>query len=255
MINPVFSLELFTIVSLLLVGLCLFLTHKFVKEKYRKICYLFSALACLFVHYSDYLFDVINGTAGEIPGNLFLPEWPCNVIMWIVFALSILLFFKETMVTNYLLYISFWVGGLCSIIGIAANFNFMSNPDFGDWDIMKGLLSHVFLCYCCFYSMVEGKVKYKFFKVTLAMLIGLLLFIFCANLSVFVLERLGRDSSGTMLSPPFESMPWLNLYVICILSFVIWVGVATLFEIVKFEKGERWFDRVEDIKDELVGAK
>ena len=119
---------------------------------------------------------------------------------------------------------------------------------------MKGLLSHVFLVYCCLYPASEKMVGYNFIRITFSMLITDLLFIGCGIFSQKMHLLLGRDPGGTMLDPPFETMPWLGLHVILILSTVLWIIGATIYETIKFPRGDRWYSHLDEIMDDLRGA-
>ena len=59
---------------------------------------------------------------------------------------------------------------------------------------------------------------------------------------------LDKDPSGTMMSPPFESMPWLRMYTILPICLVLWIVGATIYESIRYEKGSRWWNKINNIK-------
>lgn len=249
----VLKLELFSLISVALVVLALFITHKYVSSDKRKYCYLISTILCILTHYSYFIYQVITNTVTEVPANLYLPEWPCNIMMWLILVVAILNFCKDSIVKTYLLYITSWVGVFCAFFGLCLNTNYLSYPHLDDFNIFKGLLSHVFLLYCCLYPFVEGKAKYNFYRVTLSAIITGVLFIVCGYYTKHVLKLLDREVSGSIFNAPFDSLPWLNFYTMFPVVILMWAIGCAIFECIKYKKGERWFNRLKNIPKELKG--
>lgn len=240
-------LETFSFISFAFVALCLFLTNKYIKPQHRKYVFIGFSILTVFLHYSSFLFQVITGnTPTYIPGNLFLPEWPCNVIMWLVFVSIFLILFDKNKVSQVIYDICFWIGAPCAVFGLVINFNFLGNPNLLDYDILKGLLSHVTLLYCCVFLFVEKYTNFDSLRIGVSAIIGCILFIVCANYSRLINIALGRGEGGTMLESPFDSLPWLNLYVICIGALLLYTIGITIYELICYPKDKLWFNKIKN---------
>ena len=97
----------------------LLLAHIYVKkQEHKNLILLLSAIITIVLHYSDLYVDYFtNNGEASIGSNHILPVFACNVMMWLLFACSLIknkdgFWFK--VIAEY----CFYAGVVCGIIGI-----------------------------------------------------------------------------------------------------------------------------------------
>lgn len=140
------KLLLFTLASFIFLFIVLFLSKRYIKKKKtRDLMILISAIVTIIIHYSIILYDYFMGNPIQIDNTMYLPVYPCNVMMWVALVIGVIN--KEGKVFSYLSEFMAFAGTICGVIGLGFNTNFLNNSDFSDYSILKGLLSHVTLLY------------------------------------------------------------------------------------------------------------
>ncbi len=227
------QLFIFTVISVITVAIGLILAKKHVKsERGKDLLFIIVAVITVLIHFTSVFVSVIKGEPIELLDTYYLPVYPCNIIMWQNLVIALLIAFRwKGKVLNVLANGTFFIGTVCAFVGIALNENFLSNPSFTDLDILKGLLSHVTLLFCSLYVFVG-----KFFSVTglknfMPLVIQALIFGLCGVYTNKVKAILGHNDVNSMFMerPPFENLPFINVYtcvpVILLIFFVIFLVI------------------------------
>ena len=218
--------NLYMIISGILTAALLVLFARYAKDDQTKNRILkFFAILTVMVHYSDLWVEYFsNGGTAEIENNQILPVYPCNVVMWMLLAAS-LLKNKNSIPFQLLSEFCFYGGTICSVVGIVLNINFGHNPTLADYDILKGMLSHSTMLVGCLYMLVGGFIKVRIFNV-LSVAAGLATFVLCGVFVNTLYESFGMESPDGMWlkSNPYISISpmilglWLLIGLFCVLS-------------------------------------
>ena len=246
----IFKLTLFSLCALFLVVIAIILIKRYVhNEKTKNSIFIVMAIITVLIHYSAMFVHFYNGDF-FIEDNLFLPVYPCNVMMWINFIL-IFLIGKKNKAFKILAEFSFWSGTICGFIGLCLNKNFLNTPLFSDYDILKGLLSHVTMIFCSVYLGTCGYVKIKTIDNFKSLLIGCVILALSSFVSDYILEQMGREAVNGMLLKPLEETPIANFYCISLAGAILFFVISTIYESYVY-KEEAWFKtiRKREEKDE-----
>jgi len=234
--NKYVILFLFTILSMLVIGVGLFLCKRYIKEtkiKTRNIIYFSFTLLTVFLHYLPLIYYAVLGKA-VIRVNHYLPVYPCNVIMWQNLILCFFIFINkyQNKIFNFFAIALVLLGILCTFIGIAFNYNFLDTPSLANIDILCGLLSHVTLLFCCLYLIVMKYIRINGIKNILSAMSEGLLFFLCGLYSNAVIAAQGKASENSMFlqHPPFEKYPFINACTIFIAACLLYLVVLYIFE-------------------------
>lgn len=248
------KLTVFNFILLFIIAGLLFLTKRTVKsERAQKILLLVSAAVTIIFHYSTFIFHCITGGAAldymrDNP-NLLLPIYPCNVVMWSCLALGLLK--KQNsklaeLLTDYI----FWFGIFSTLVGMFANVDFIKNPTLADYDITKSIVAHATLLFNVLLLAVFGRVRIDFFrnmKNMLLSVIGMYVIGLYCNLVFKVLvspEKAYDVNSMFIIHSPFEGLGFLTYPIIAAVALILYFILFTVCDLIKREKGERWFDKM-----------
>ena len=217
------------------------ITEEKIKDKVLKI----TSLAVVFIHYSILWYDFLTTGEADAGGTMLFPIYPCNVIMWL---LVIVAFNKnrESKVYRILADFCFYVGTFCGIIGIVINENFLNNPNFLDYDIFKGLLSHSVMVFGCMYLFIMGYIKVNALNNTISAVFGLLMFLCIGMLVNGLYSIFGLDPVNSMYLQelPFPELPFINTFTIGIGGVIIVFILSNIFESVYLEKENRVLNKI-----------
>lgn len=234
------KLLLFTILSIVIVAISLFFANKYVKkQKSKNILFIIVSCLTVLIHYSSIVYEAVNKLEIEIIDTYYLPVYPCNIIMWQCLLISFLLIFNErTKLLTLLSNATFIIGSVCAFVGIAFNKNFLNTPDFADFDILKGLISHVTLLFCCIYLLIGGYVKFSWLKIFNSLFFQSIVFALCGIYTNLVLSITNQESVNSMYmqSPPIESMPYINVYTVIPTILVTYLIVYLIVKSIKKHK-------------------
>ena len=193
-------------------------------------------------HYSSLLHNLISGEKLEIENNMILPVYPCNVFMWLGFITALIRNKKSKLFLTLAEFV-FLGGTVCGSIGIFFNVNFLNNPTFHDFDIVKGLISHLIMVLGCLYLFVMNYVKINVISNLKSCFVGLCILVICGlyvNLVYYALE-LEPINAMFMQKPPFENLPYFNFFVMGIIGLFLVLLFTLSYELIFYKKEERSF--------------
>lgn len=247
------SFLLLTILSIslyVIIGLVLFLIRKYIKPVKYELIFIVMSLLTVLLHYIEVIINLIRGVDFEFTSNLYLPVYPCNAIMWLN-VIIIFFIFKKGKVFEVLATVSLFIGTTCGIIGLSFNENFLSNPVLSDIGILKGLLSHATMIFCCLSLGVLGFVKIRVIRSTLYSLFGFVYFFLCDLYSNFVLRLRGLEEvDNYFIRGSMEEVPFINFYTISLIGLILLILITFAYELVFVEKEERSFYNLKKKGDE-----
>lgn len=248
-IDMLFDLKhiLFIVFSFVALIITFILCKLFIKDPKKKdIVLKVAAILTLIIHYSPLYVDYFTTGRAEIASPMILPLYPCNVAMWL---LVIVAFYKnkESKVFRVLAEITFYLGLVGGVCGIAFNEIYANNPTFADWDVLNGLLSHVTLLLGCIYLLIGGYIKIRVANV-ISIIIGLLLLFVDGLLMIGLYKIFNQEPVNCMflLDPPLASVPFLNTYVIGLIAIVLFFAITAIYEQIALKKEERWYTKLKE---------
>ena len=223
----------------------LILCKVFIKNPIKKdIVLKIAAILTLILHYSPLYVDFFKTGSAEIIDTMLLPVYPCNVAMWFLVIVAFCKnkqgkFFKTVAV------ITFYLGVIGGILGIAFNEIYSHTPTLADWDVLHGLLSHVTLLFGCIFVLVGGYIKIRVSNL-IPIFIGEVLLIVDGYLIIGLFTLCGIEPVNCMflLEPPLANLPWLNVYVIGVFALILFFAITALVEQFAVKKGERWYNKI-----------
>ncbi len=254
------TLILFNLMLLIIIGALLFLVKKTVKtERAQSVLLLISALITIVFHYSTLIFHALTG--GDALGyleenpNLLLPIYPCNLVMWACLVLGILRN-KESRLARLLIDYIFWFGIFSTLVGMFVNVDFINNPTLADYDITKSIVAHATLLFNLLLLAVFGKIKADFLRNMKSMIISVFVMYavgFYCNLVFKTLvspERAYDVNSMFIIHSPFDGVGFLTYPIIAAVALVLYFLLFTVCELIKKEKGSRWFNTIRKPKNQ-----
>lgn len=248
------KLTIFNFFLLAIISALLITVKKTVKsEKWQNILLLISASVTILFHYSSLIFRVITGGDAieylKNNPNLILPIYPCNVVMWSCLIIGIIKN-KSSRIFDILADYIFWFGIFSTLVGMFANVDFIMNPTLKDYEITKSIVAHATLLFNVLLLPLFGKIKIDFFKNMKNMLLSVIgmyaIGLYC-NLVFRVLvspEKAYDVNSMFIIHSPFDGLEFLTYPIIALVALVLYFILFTVCDIIKNEKGERWFDKL-----------
>ena len=248
------ELTLFNVIQLIIIAALLIFSKKFFKsQKSQNILLLVSSIVTILFHYSTFIFCLFTGNGAfeymKDNPNLLLPIYPCNVVMWSCLILA-LIRDDNSKVKQLLVDYSFWFGIFSTLVGMFANVDFIMNPTFADYDIVKSIVAHATLLFNVLLLAVFGRINFSFsrnMKNMLLSVIGMYVIGLYCNLvfEVLVSREAAYDvNSMFIIHSPFEGLDFLTYPVIAAMGLVLYFLLFTSCELFKYKKGERWFDKL-----------
>lgn len=247
------KLFIFNIIVICFIILILIILKKKIKtEKGFSILIIILPTLTILCHYSSILVHFIKDHSGlqHIVNNpsLILPIYPCNVCMWCLLILG-LAYRKNNRFVRFLIDYCFYVGVVCAVVGMFANIDFIRDPSFANFDVLKATLSHCFLLLNILALPTFKKVKIdlpvNIINIVISIIMLFVLGCYC-NLVVSVFG--GTDYANTVnsmfiLHTPFENIKFLTFGPISIATIILYFGVFSLLELIKYPKENRWYKR------------
>ena len=238
------KLIIFSVICLLIVIIIMCIIKKYEKnEKRLDLYFIISSILTVLIHYSVLIVKFRNGDY-FIEDNLFLPVYPCNVMMWVNLVLCFLII-KKGKAFNILATFSMYVGTMCGIIGLCFNTNFLNTPYFSDYSILKGLLSHVTLIFSSLYLGLFGYIKINTLKNSKGLLIGAIILALSSVVSMQVLTKMNREPVNGMLIKPLAEAPYVNFYMICLVGLILYLIFTSIYEAIVY-KDDAWFRNIKE---------
>ena len=238
---------LFMIFSFIGLAITFVLCKLFVKNQNKKDFILkFAAIITVAIHYSPMYVDFFKTGSATLYETMLFPLYPCNVAMWLLLIVAFIKN-KNSKVFKVLAEITFYLGLVGGILGIALNEIYANNPTFAEWDVLHGLISHVTLLLGSVWLLVGGYIKIRVNNV-FSVLIGFTILL----VDGWVLIGLYRLCNFTpvncmfLLEPPLAGAPFLNTYVIGIGVTLIIFIITCLVEQFALKKEERWYSKIKE---------
>ena len=215
------------------------------KHSLNLIAIKFFAVLTLVIQYSPLWIDFLTLGSATVDADMLFPIHPCNICMWLLMLSSIFIENKSRGAT-ILRDFTFWGGVVCGTIGTVFNFNFIANPDLGNYFILKGLLTHTTMVAGCILLFTSGIVKIRVSRGVLSVFCGLCLFAidgFLINL-IYSSFNLPPCNSMYLLEAPFNEIPWLTTPVIGLFAMITVFIISAVFEQFALPKEKRWYKRL-----------
>ena len=233
---------LYMVISGILTAALLVLFSQYVKKGLTKNKILkFFAIITVMIHYSNLWVDYFsNGGSATVENNHILPVYPCNVVMWMLLAAS-LLPNKKGLPFQLLGEFCFYGGTICSVIGVALNTNFGNTPTLADYDILKGLLSHSTMLVGCLYLLTGRFIKIRVFN-AISVAAGLATFVLCGFFVNTLYEAFGLEAPDGMWlkSNPYLPVSPMLLGLIFVLALFC---ILSLWEL-RLPAEQRWYHKL-----------
>lgn len=247
------KLFIFNGAMLVVIAALLFTVKKTVKTKRaERILLIVAALVTILFHYSELIFRVITNNGAMLylqdNRNLILPLYPCNAVMWSCLILS-LLKNENSRLSKLLGDYIFWFGMVSTLVGMFANMDFIANPTLTVYGNVKSIGAHATLLFNLLLLGLFGRVKIDFFrnmKHIFIMVVAMFVIGLYCNLLIAVLVSTAEaydENSMFILHSPFEAVPFLTYPIIASIGLVLYAALFTVFELIRYKKGERWFDK------------
>lgn len=232
------KLMLFNSILIALIVAGLWIIKKYVRqERAKNIILLAAAIFTILFHYSTFLYKLLFGGGAveylsQTP-NLFLPIYPCNVVMWsaLIFAL---LKNKKTRVGSYFSDYLFWFGIVSTLVGMFANVDFIMNPTLADYENVKSIVAHATLLFNALLLPIFGYIKVDVKRNITNIIISIFVMgaIGCYCNLVFhalVSREAAYDvNSMFLMHSPFDGVRFLTYPVISLFAIPIYLGIFVL---------------------------
>ena len=245
---------LFFTISFILVGIGIFLCIKYIhKQEHKDLVIKISAIATVLIHYSSLWYHFLVDKDASVGSNMLFMAYPCNMGMWFLFIFAFITN-KKSKFATMLAEFTFYLGVVGGIIGVVLNENYASTPSLKDYDVLKGLVSHVTMLFGCICLCGFGYMKVRV-KNILSVFIGYVFMLLNAWFIIKLFTRFNIDPPDGMylLHVPYESAPWFNIWTMGLMGLILLFGIGALVEYFFLEKEERWYyklGRREDNKNE-----
>ena len=247
------KLVLFNFILILIISAVLFGVKKWVRsERGEYALFLIAPIVTILVHYSGLPLTFLKG--GDVYAylnynvNLVLPIYPCNVVMWCALIYGFLRN-KDGKIATLLSDYIFWFGIASTLVGMFANVDFIVNPTLKDYEVTKSILAHATLLFNVLLIPVFARLRPSFKRNMISIfvsVIGMYVIGHYCNLLLRVLvseEQAYYKNSMFIIHSPFENLPFLRYPVIALAAMIIYLIIFTVVDLIKTEKGERWFDK------------
>ena len=245
--TPFAQLSIYNLITLIITAFLLVLCKRKIKNERRKdIVLKLVAVLVVVIHYGSLYIDFFS-QKGEavIENNMLLPIYPCNIVMWLLLIVAFMKN-KESMIYKYLSEFTFIGGTLCGLIGVIFNINFLNNPDFLDYSILKGLVSHTVMIFGTIYLYLFDYVKLEVKRTMISIVIGLLIFTIIGLIIniLFAIFDIPSVNAMFMLEPPLKDVPIFNFFTIGILGVLASFIGLNVYECFTLPKEERWLTKI-----------
>lgn len=243
--NKLIKLFIFSIITMIIIISALYIINKKVTNQDSKDSILkLSGVLTVFFHYSSLFVDYFLTGEAKVENTMLIPIYPCNVCMWLLLIVAFKKN-KDTFMGKSLMEFLAIGGTICGLIGLFGNEIFISNPNFLDYNSLKGLLSHSTMIFGTLFILTGGYVKFRTLRLTLSMIIGLTIFLVDGILvnSLFALFSLDSVNSMYLLEFPLD-IKGVNSVTIGIFGVIIIFIISAIYEKFNLEKEERWYSLI-----------
>ena len=239
------SLLIYNLITFIMIAIGMCLCKRYVKkESIKDLILKISSVLVIIVHYSVLYVDYFKNGSALVEANMILLIYPCNMTMWMLVAVAFMK--KERKIYKRLCEFTCLIGTFCGVVGVLFNINFLENPNFLDYRILKGLISHTIMVFGTVYLYVMNYVKIEVDSNMKSIIFGLLIFITDGIIVNLLYYIFGFEPVNAMymIKPPFENFPVLNFFTIGILGLGVCFGLLNLYELVKYPEEQRWLTKI-----------
>lgn len=247
------GLVAYALISGIIIAILLFVCNKFVKDQNVKNKILkASAILTVIIHYSILYVDFFTVGSAEVSSTMLLPVYPCNVVMWLLLIVSFMKN-KKGKVYETLAVSTFYIGIVGGVIGVLFNEIYLSNPDFGNWDVLNGLLSHSTMTFGCIYLLAGGYISIRV-KNVMSVACGLLLLLADGIVIIGLYRLFNMDPPNCMylLENPFPQIKWFNPLVLGGIGICVVFLITVIYEQVTLVEENRWYSKIKESKERNV---
>jgi hypothetical protein len=248
------ELILFNMLLIVIIVGIMIVLKKYVKSsKGENIAILITSISVALCHYSSIPYHIFtSGSAMDFlrsNPNLLLPIYPCNVVMWlgIVYGVSKN---KESKFNRFLCDYLFWFGIISALVGMFVNIDFMNNPSFKDYDVVKGIVAHAIMLLNVLLLPLFNRIKIKLERNMLHILISVIMMYaigaYC-NLMFETLvsyDKAYNVNSMFILHSPFEGVEFLTYPIIGVMAIGFYFIVFAIAEMFAYKRGDRFYNRI-----------
>ncbi|MBQ7307129.1 MAG: YwaF family protein [Clostridia bacterium] len=232
----------FMIFTLCFTTISLLIFYKTIKNQKSKdlVLKIFSILTVI-IHYSGLWVDYFSTGTAIADQTLLLPVYPCHIAMWLILIVAFMKN-KNSKIFTILSEFTFYLGLVGGVIGIMFNENYAANPNMLDWDIFKGLLTHVTLLVSCIYLLVGKYIKIRVFN-TISCIFGMTGLLVDGAIVILLHKIFGLDAPNAMflLENPFPQVAWINTWFVGFIAVLLVFITTSIFEFITFNKEDRWY--------------
>ena len=245
--KPFELLLLYNVIAIIITVIVMIICKKTIKsEKTKDLVLKIVSILVVVLHFSSVYVDFFTGGgSATIGSNMLLPVYPCNIVMWLLVIVAFMKN-KESKVYQTLSEFTFIGGTLCGLVGVLFNFNFLDNPTFADYSVLKGLLSHSVMVFGTVYLFVFKYAKLEVVRTTKSIFFGLLIFTACGLVVNVLFDVFSLPSVNAMYmqEAPFPEVPFLNFFTIGILAMLLSFIGFNIYEIFTLPKEERFITKI-----------
>ena len=208
----------------------------------NKISIWILAIGTVVIHFSGLWYEYFTAGSALVSMEYLLPAFPCHICMWLLVIAATLLE-KDGVIARLIKDFAFWGGTVCGSFGLILNENFAKNPTLDNYYVFKGLLSHSTMILGCILILSCGYIKVGVKRSCAAVFSGLMLFGLEGAMvnGLFTKYELGQFNAMYMQYPPFENLPFINVYTIGLASMTVVFIASVLYEFFALPKEERWY--------------
>lgn len=240
----IFVLVIINLLSWALILSLLYVFKKRIKkEKTKDITLIVISFVNLLFHLSSVLYHLIKDNRLYFETNMYLPVYPCNVSMRMLIFLSLMILIrkKNTKIFKTIAEFTFYLGTFGGFIGLAFNINYLRNPDLANYDILKGLLSHVTLILGSMYLLTMGYMKIRVVSNMISGFVGVVILLISGLYSNWMIKLLneGECNSMFLLYPPIPEAPYINTFTLMLTGLVLLFLFSYVVESITVPKEER----------------
>ena len=214
-----------------------------IKDEKKKIVLRIFAVLTVVIHYSSLYVEFLKTGSAEVESVMLFPIYPCNIAMWLLLIVS---FMKEdSKIYKIMAEFTFYLGIVGGLVGIMFNEIYASNPNFADYNVLKGFLSHGTLMIGAIYLLVGKFIKIRVHNV-LSVFLGMLFLVVDGGIiiGIYKLCKLNAPNAMYLLSLPFDNAPWFNTWTIGVAAVLLTFAITATYEQFAIKKEERWYNHL-----------
>ena len=217
-------------------------------ERTKNILLLVAPIITLLVHYSQFVYDALTGGdimthLGANP-NLYMPLYPCNIVMWLTLIFA-LLKNKSSKFGEFCVDFIFWFGVVAAVIGMFANEDFIRTQSIADYAILKSIIAHATLFFNILLLPIFGYVKIDVKRNLKNIIISILTMGFIGAYCTLIFHALVSEAqayfinSMFMVHSPFAGLDFLTYPVVALIAVPVYFVLFLICDLCARRKSKR----------------